>query len=130
VNVEDKVGVGAIRVGNVAKRVCRPIGDKSLCRCPVVSGEKNYLVCGTLTPINKSIFIVNDVLCLPSLANGGDGSLDGLGPSNNIRDVVRLVHDTEDNLVVVGVFGRDVTPQRCEDVVGWSTLANDLSASI
>lgn len=38
------------------------------------------------------------------LANSRDGGLDGVGPGRG-RDVVGLVHDSEDDVGVLGVFG-------------------------
>jgi len=58
------------------------------------------------------------------LTDSGDGSLDSGGPGADDK-VVWLVHDTKGNLVVVGVLGSELRPERAELGVGWATLTND-----
>lgn len=44
------------------------------------------------------------------LADGRDGGLDRLGPGRG-RDIVRLVHDSEDDVGAVRVLGREGGPE-------------------
>ena len=80
-----------------------------------------------------------------SVADGGDGGLNGVGPFGHVRDcgrlagvwavdriwegkltVVRLVHDAHDNVTVAGVLGCQLTPKVGELIVRGPALANDL----
>ena len=72
----------------------------------VRSGEKDHLGCGTI------------------VADGGDGLLDGGGPGRHV-EVVRLVHQAEDDVGLGGVFLRELGPEVGELVVGGPALADD-----
>lgn len=82
--------------------------------------------------------------CGAGVADGCYYELDCVGPFVDVRDVVGLeesvfgyggerggvkylVHQTEDHLVRAGVFGCQLRPEVDELVVGWTTLADDLT---
>ena len=142
VDVEDEVGDASIGVRDLAESVRGTIGDECLSGCPVITREENNLRSGTIERFRRFDRKFNE-LGLPSLTDSSDGGLNRSGPCNNIWDVVRLVHSNttrfsvirsphvinlhaEDNPVIASVLSSDVAPERSEDIVGRTTLTDNL----
>ena len=82
---------------------------------------------------------------IPGLSDSGNSSLNGLSPSDNIWDIVWLIHSkyielevnwgrirnetglhSEDNFAVGSVLGRDLSPQCGELIISRTSLSDDL----
>jgi hypothetical protein len=105
VYVEDELAGGAVRVLDCEK--CRAaVLDESAGRSVVGTGEEEVLRSGT------------------GLANSGDRSLDGCSPGRHC-EVVRLVHQTECDVLLGLVLRGNLRPDIGELGVGGSTLTDD-----
>ena len=66
-----------------------------------------------------------EVVLSTSLADGVDGTLDGVDPGGDGGEVVRLVHDTENNALVGAVLLCELRPDALELSIGLATLSDD-----
>ena len=72
----------------------------------ISAGEKNHLRGGAV------------------MTNGIDGILNAGGPNGHV-EIVRLVHQTEDDVTLRGVFPRELSPKTSELFIRWSPLTDD-----
>lgn len=93
VDVEDQVGGGSVEIFDGGEGSGGTAGHECLSRSPVVAGEEDHLGSGT------------------GLADGGNGGLDRGSPGGDVRDIMGLVHDSEDDFRLRGIFGSEVAPQ-------------------
>lgn len=106
VQIEQQAVGSAVGVGDLAEQVGALVGHKVGGAGKVVAGEEDDLRLGA------------------GLADGGDGGLAGVGPFRRV-EVVRLIHQTKDDLFVVGVLFGNVGPELGKRVVRGSALADD-----
>ena len=66
-----------------------------------------------------------EVVLSTSLADGVDGTLDGVDPGGDRVEIVGLVHDAEDDALVRTVLLRELRPEALELRVGGTTLGDD-----
>lgn len=106
VYVKEEVGGGSVRVRNVEQVWSGLSGEGGGGRVRATGHENHVVGCDS--------------------ANGGDSGLDCLGPGGN-SEVVGLIHNTKDDVGVVGVLGSQRRPQGGELIVSWATLSDNLS---
>lgn len=105
--IEDKFAGAAERVGDL-NQGGSGLGGECLSGRPTASG-KEEVVLGT------------------GSTDGSHYLLNSVHPGRDRRDVMRLVHDTEDDARLTAIFLRELRPQADELSVCWTSLGDYLS---
>jgi hypothetical protein len=107
--IEYQSSNASVWIRDLCKRIRTPVRHECLRACPVVTWKQDELRLGT------------------SITDGGDGSLDGLSPKVDIGDIMGLVHDTKENLWLIGVFCGELRPERSELIIRGATLIDNFA---
>lgn len=105
-NIKDQISSRPIRVDHRCKRSTGAIVNEVSSTGVVCTGQQNHLRRG------------------PSISDRSDDLLYRSSPGFDI-EVMRLVHDAEDDLALALVFGRQCCPKGDELRIRWTTLSND-----
>ncbi len=97
---------GAIWVGNRHQGGATSIADEITCARIVGAGQQDHVLGGA------------------RLTDGRDGRLDGAGPGVDV-EIVRLVHEAENDAGRAGILGRQLAPEAGELSVSRSALPDD-----
>lgn len=105
VNIKDQLAGAAERIRNLNEEGAS-LGGERLCRRPAAAWKK-------------------EVVRSSGGADSVDSSLHGVDPGRDRRNIVRLVHDAENDALVAAILLSELSPDALELGVGGTTLSND-----